>query len=186
LSFTYKNWDGHVPTTEQQCEIRPADEEILATVAAGFESVGELITSVRLRAALNECLRLATEVNKYLDKSAPWFEVKNDALAAGRTVYTALQTIDSLKVLFAPFLPFSSERLHTYLGYEQPLFGGQFTEVRKDSLGEHKVLRYHPGQASGRWEPSQLSPGKNLLKPSPLFKKLDESIVEQERARLGN
>ena len=185
LSFTYKNWDGQVPSDEQQCEIRPADTEVLATVSAGFENVGELISSVRLRAALNECLRLASEVNKYLDQAAPWFEVKNDKLAAGRTVYTALKAIDSLKVLFAPFLPFSSERLHTYLGYNQPLFGEQFTEVRDDSLGEHEVLRYRSGRASGRWEPSQLPSGQVLQKSSPLFKKLDESIVEQERARLG-
>jgi methionyl-tRNA synthetase len=185
LSFTYKNWEGQVPSDEQQCEGRPADSEVLATVSAGFENVGELISSVRLRAALNECLRLASEVNKYLDQAAPWFEVKNDKLAAGRTVYTALKAIDSLKVLFAPFLPFSSERLHTYLGYNQPLFGEQFTEVRDDSLGEHEVLRYRSGQASGRWEPSQLTSGQVLHKPSPLFKKLDESIVEQERARLG-
>jgi methionyl-tRNA synthetase len=185
LSFTYKNWDGHVPTAGQQSEVRPADTEVLDTVSAGFQNVGELIGSVRLRAALNEGLRLASEVNKYLDQAAPWFEVKNDKLAAGRTVYTALQAIDSLKVLFAPFLPFSSERLHTYLGYNQPLFGEQFTEVREDSLGEHKVLQYRSGQASGRWEPSQLPPGQSLQEPSPLFKKLDESIVEQERARLG-
>lgn len=185
LSFAYKNWDGYVPTDKQQSEVRPADTEVLDTVSAGFQDVGELISSLRLRAALNECLRLASEVNKYLDQAAPWFEVKNDKLAAGRTVYTALKAIDSLKVLFAPFLPFSSERLHIYLGYNQPLFGEQFTEVRDDSLGEHEVLRYRSGQASGRWEPSQLPSGQVLHKPSPLFKKLDESIVEQERARLG-
>ena len=186
LSFTYKNWDGHIPTTEEQSEVRPADEEVLATIAAGFQSVGEQLEAVRLRAALNECLRLASEVNKYLDQAAPWFEVKIDKLAAGRTVYTALQAIDSLKVLFAPFLPFSSERLHTYLGYNQPLFGEQFTEVREDNLGEHKVLRYRPAAASGEWKPSLLPPGQTLREPSPLFRKLDESIVEEERSRLGN
>jgi methionyl-tRNA synthetase len=186
LSFTYKNWDGYLPTAEQQCELRPPDEEVLAAVAAGFDIVGEMISSVRLRAALNECLRLASEVNKYLDQASPWFEVKNDKLAAGRTVYTALQAIDSLKVLFAPFLPFSSERLHTYLGYSQPLFGDQFTEIIEDNLGTHNVLRYRVGEASGRWEPSQLLPGQALREPSPLFKKLDKSIVEEERSRLGD
>jgi methionyl-tRNA synthetase len=36
------------------------------------------------------------------------------------------------------------------------------------------------------WEPLELEPGKTFRKPSPLFKKLDASIVEEERARLGN
>jgi methionyl-tRNA synthetase len=185
LSFAYRNWDGRTPLVEQQYPQRPADADILAVVTAGFESVGEQLASVHLRAALNECLRLASEVNKYLDQAAPWFEIKKDPLAAGRTIFTALQAIDSLKVLFAPFLPFSSERLHAYLGYTNPLFGEQFTEVCKDNLGEHQVLRYRKGQASGHWEPSQLQPGQPLQEPQPLFKKLDDSIVEQERARLG-
>jgi methionyl-tRNA synthetase len=140
---------------------------------------------VRLRAALGEAIRLASEVNKYLDDSAPWAEIKQDKVAAATTIFTALKAIDSLKILLAPFLPFSSERLHSYFGYDQPLFGEQFVERREDTLGEHDVLRYRPGNASGRWEPSQLEPGQALRQPAPLFRKLEESIVEEERARLG-
>ena len=36
-----------------------------------------------------------------------------------------------------------------------------------------------------RWEPSRLPIGQALQKPRPLFKKLDEEIVEQELARMG-
>jgi methionyl-tRNA synthetase len=93
--------------------------------------------------------------------------------------------IDSLKILLSPFLPFSSEQLHTYLGYDEPLFGEQFVEIVKDSLGEHQVLRYNPTAATGSWEPSQLSAGQALRQPAPLFRKLDQSIVESERSRLG-
>ena len=182
LSFAYKYWDGHVPDPG---ELRPADQEILAKVEAGFQSVGELLNAVKLRAALSEALRISSEVNKYIDTSAPWFEIKNDQAAAAQTIYTALRAIDSLKLLFAPFVPFSSERLHTYLGYSQPLFGESFTESQSDSLGIHHVLRYRPGQASGAWTTSQLPAGRILLQPAPLFRKLDDSIVEEERARLG-
>jgi methionyl-tRNA synthetase len=183
LAFAYKNWDGYVPTPGAP---RPDDLEILAVVENGFQSVGEHLEAVRLRAALFEALRLATEVNKYLDKAAPWFEIKTDKSAAATTIFTALKVIDSLKVLFAPFLPFSSERLHQFFGYTQPLFGVQFTQTIFDSLGEHVGLLYNPNQASGKWQPSQLQPGQPLQKPEPLFRKLDESLVEEERARLGN
>jgi methionyl-tRNA synthetase len=182
LSFAYKNWDGYAPTPG---ELRPEDNQILETVNAGFERVGELIEGVRLRAAITEAMRLAQEVNRYLDEKAPWFEIKEDQTAAGTTIFTALRTIDSLKVLLAPFLPHSSQRLHTTLGYSETLFGQQFTETIQDPLGEHEVLRYQPQEACGSWEPSKLPPGQKLEKPSPLFRKLDESIVEQERARLG-
>jgi methionyl-tRNA synthetase len=36
----------------------------------------------------------------------------------------------------------------------------------------------------GRWEPSQLPPGQKLRPPQPLFKKLDEEIVEEELERM--
>ena len=182
LSFAYKHWDGRVP---EPGELRPADRQILETVEAGFQSVGAQIHAVHLRAALQEAMSLASEVNKYLDQAAPWFEIKNDKQAAATTIYTALRAIDSLKVLFAPFLPFTSERLNTYLGYDRPLFGEQFVETCEDELGKHDVLRYEAGQAAGRWQPSQLPAGQALEAPAPLFRKLEESIVQEERARLG-
>jgi methionyl-tRNA synthetase len=183
LSFAYRHWEGRVP---EPGELRAEDHALIASLEAGFASVGEQIEAVHFRAALAEAMRLAGEVNKYLDQRAPWFEIKQSRDLAAKSIYTALRAIDSLKVLLAPFLPFTSERLHSYLGYSSPLFGEQVTEAHQDSLGEHTVLRYLPEKAIGRWEPSQLSPGQSLRQPQPLFRKLDEAIVEQERARLGS
>jgi methionyl-tRNA synthetase len=182
LSFAFKHWDGVVPTPGA---LRPADQAILNTIEGGFEDVGAFYEAVKLRAALGETMRLASEVNKYLDQMAPWKEIKTDKLAAGTTIFTALRAIDSLKVLFAPVLPCTSEGLHTYLGYHEPLFGEQIVDECADNLGTHTVLRYLPKNASGRWIPSQLEPGRGLNKPKPLFQKLDPDIVASERARLG-
>ncbi len=181
LSFAYKHWEGCLP---EPGELQPADQAILQAVEAGFETAAEHFEAVRLRAALGEAMRLAGEVNRYLDQAAPWFQIKTDKAAAARTIYTAIRAIDSLKILLAPFLPFSCERLHTYLGYTEPLFGSQFVETREDSLGSHQVLRYNPAAASGTWQASQLKAGQTLLQPQPLFKKLDISIIEEERSRL--
>ena len=182
LSFAYKHWEGVVPTPG---ELRPEDKEILAVIEAGFDGVGALYEAVKLRAALNETMRLAAEVNKYLDHAAPWKEIKTDKAAAGTTIYTAMLAIDSLKVMFSPVLPFTCARLHEYLGYDSSLFGKQIIDEHRDTLGQHRVLRYLPENAAGRWARSQLSPGKPFRKPEPLFRKLDESIIEAERTRLG-
>jgi methionyl-tRNA synthetase len=182
LSFTFKHWEGHVP---EPGELTEQDETLLRTVEAGFESVAAELEAVHLRGALAEAMRLATEVNKYLDVTAPWAAIKSDRAAAARSVYTALSAINSLKVLLAPFLPHTSEQLHVFLGYDQPLFGTQFTETINDGLGEHFILRYDPSAASGRWEAQRLIPGAALRQPAPLFKKLEEKIVDEERARLG-
>jgi len=185
LAFCYKNWDGHVPDVDA---LRPADLELLAAIEDGFNTVGAELEAVRLRSALGEAMKLATVVNQYLDVNAPWSAIKVDKAEAGKTVYTALKAIDSLKVMFAPFLPFTCEKLHTYFGYETPLFGEQYTETVKDSLGEHTVLRYRPSALSAveaQWKPSDLQPGKKLNQPGPLFKKLENEVIDAERAKLG-
>ena len=186
LAFCYKHWEGHVPDVDP-ASLRPEDLELLTAVEAGFLSVGRELEAVHLRAALMETFRLASEVNKYLDISAPWFEIKTDKDVAAKSVYTALKAIDSLKILFAPFLPFTSEKLNGFFGYETPLFGEQYTEKVTDTLGKHTVLRYRAGQMGNlsAWKPSELKPGTKLNQPGPLFKKLDESVIEEELARLG-
>jgi methionyl-tRNA synthetase len=183
LSFSYKHWEGKIPDVDVST-LREPDLNLRSSMEAGFASVSDLLEAVKIRAALNEAMRLATEVNKYLDTSAPWKELKVDREEAGKSIYTALKAIDSLKIIFAPFLPFTSEKLNQIFGYETPLFGEQFVESVEDALGEHTVLRYK-GVDSIQWKPSELKPGAAFNKPEPLFKKLDKSVVEEERARLG-
>jgi len=182
LSFAHKHWEGRVP---EPGELREIDRALLAQIESGFERVGGLIEAVKLRAALQEAMELAREVNGYLDR-APWFGViKQDRQAAATTVYTALRAIDSLKVLLAPFLPFSCESLHQTLGYEQPLFGQQRIKRFDEDSRSHEALVYDASQASGHWAPSVLEPGRAFSKPKPLYRKLDESVAEEERSRLG-
>ncbi len=182
LSFAYKHWDGRVPDPGP---LRPPDNELLAAIEQGFHTVGEYLEAVRLRAALSEAMTLAGAVNRYLDLQGPWFAIKQDRAAAAATIYTALRAIDSLKVLLAPFLPFSAERLHQMLGYDRPLFGQLKVDTFREREREHQALVYDPAPASGRWEPSRLAAGQRLQPPEALYRKLDDSLVEQERARLG-
>jgi methionyl-tRNA synthetase len=183
LSFSHKHWDGSVPTIDV-AELRPADINLLRSIEAGFQNVGEYLETIKLRAALQEAFRLAATVNQYLDQMSPWQAIKTDKNSAGLTIFTALKAIDSLKILFSPFLPFTCETLNGFFGYKTALFGEPYTETVKDSLGDHLVLKYR-GDENVRWIPSQLKPGCKLNQPAPLFKKLEESVIEEERARLG-
>jgi methionyl-tRNA synthetase len=185
LSFAYKHWEGHVPDVDVNT-LREIDKQLLATIENGFNTVGAELEAVRLRSALGEAMKLATAVNQYLDQTSPWSEVKKDKAEAAKTIYTALRAIDSLKMLFAPFLPFTSQKLHQFLGYDTQLFGEQYIEKVEDSLGVHNVLRYRPSAVEETsWKPSRLEPNQALRQPSPLFKKLEESVIEEERSRLG-
>jgi methionyl-tRNA synthetase len=187
LSFAYKHWEGVVPDPG---EPREGDLALLETLREGFNTVEAHLEAVKLRAAIQEAMRLAAEVNKYLDTSAPWFEIKEDKDQAAKSIFTAMQAIDWLKIIFAPFLPHTSEKLHGYLGYDRPIFGQLVTREVEDSLSTHTVMLYEPGESltageDDLWQPTELEPGKGFNPPSPLFQKLDASIVDEERARLG-
>jgi methionyl-tRNA synthetase len=181
LSLAHRHF-GRVP---EPAGITRAEEALLAAIAGGFPAVGGLIEAARFKAALQEALRLADLANKYVNDQAPWRLVKHDHGRAGTLLYAALRAVDGLKVLFAPFLPFSSQKLHELLGYQGILAGPpEIREVTEPGEVPHRVLTGDYGAWAGRWEPSQLPAGQLLLHPDPLFQKLDAAVVEEELARL--
>ncbi len=186
LSFSYKHWEGRVPDLDPASPSAPrqADSDLLKTIEAGFDSVGSLIEAVKIRAALQEAFQLAGKVNQYLDQMSPWQAIKTDKQSAALTIYTALKAIDSLKVVFAPFLPFTSQKLHGFMGYTSDLFGKPVKKVIQDNLGEHVVLMQE-GAGEVFWKASELTPGTQLNTPEPLFKKLEAELAEVERGKLG-
>jgi methionyl-tRNA synthetase len=183
MKFTYKHFEGVVPDPGK---LRDIDREILEKVEAGFDTVGEKIEAVRLREALSEAMRLAGEVNAYLD-NAPWFgkTIKEDKPAAATTMYTALRCIDNLKVLFAPFMPHMSAKVHQFLGYDGSLFGEIEVRTLEESERSHNALVYTDPDVPTHWEPSQLVAGQTLREPEVLVRKLDAETVQAEREKMG-
>ncbi len=183
LKFAYKQW-GRVP---QPGQLRPFDLELLDQIKSGFDTVGHQLEIIKLRAALQEAMSLARAVNAYLDQ-APWFGViGEDETAAATTVYVALQAIDWLKLLLSPFLPYSTERLHHLLGYQDRLFGSLHVRTYQEQMRVHEALVYEGRVGNGRWQPTSLPPGQKLQRPQPLYPKLDSSLIEAELNRLhGN
>ncbi len=181
LGFAYKRFDGAVPEPGSFDEI---DQALLAESEAAFERVGAELDAVRLKIALTRAMELAHSANRYLNEKAPWTQIKTEPAAAGTTIYVALQVIDRLKVLLNPFLPFTTQQLHGYLGYEGDIFGNLYIDEVSDARGTRPVLRYKGTEIQARWEPQTLAPGQALNKPKALYKKLDDSIIEEERERL--
>jgi methionyl-tRNA synthetase len=189
LSFAYRRFDGVVPepgdpSSSSGQGLDDEDRALLTKVETGFETVGELYNACKFRAALGEALALAWEANGYLDRKAPWFQIKEDKAAAASTVYVILRVVDNLKTILASILPHTAQRLHEYLGYEGQLFGMQQVVEYQEQTRSYQALTYDHAGAIGAWAKSELPPGQSLRQPVPLFKKLDESVVEEEYARL--
>ena len=181
LNMTQRYFDGQVP---HPGTLTAQDEALLAGVQVAFTTVGELYDACKFKAALQETLALSTKVNQYLEESSPWQTIKTDRDAAGRSLYTAIQAINGLKVLLAPVLPFTSQALHEMLGNEGKLFGEQKTEKYMENERSHVALTYDGSAAVGKWQHQSVPIGRQMPKPKPLFKKLDPAVAEEELARL--
>ena len=182
LTSAYRNF-GVVPDPG---ELMPADGSIIEAVQAGFVTVGDLIGRARFKAALSETMRLSSLVNQYVSDEAPWATVKEDRVRAGTVLYVVLQCLDNLKLLFAPFLPFSSQALHELLGYDDRLAGElRFEQVRERADAPYTVLTGDYAASAGAWRPSDLPAGRPLREPKQPFAKLDpDQVVSEELARM--
>jgi methionyl-tRNA synthetase len=181
VTNAYRNF-GAVP---EPGELTADDRTLLDTVAGGFETVGAQIEGGRFRAALAETMRLSSLVNQYVSDQAPWALVKTDKARAATVLFVALRAVDSLKTLFTPFLPHTSQLVHELLGHEGYIAGPlEFRAVEEVDGRSHEILTGEYRSWVGSWEPSELAPGQALQEPRPLFKKLDESVVEEELARM--
>jgi len=182
LTNVHRNF-GAVPepgTLEQQ------DLAIIETVEHGFARVGSLLGDTRFKAALAEAMQLSAQVNAYLSDQEPWKVIKADRERAATVLYTALRCVDNLKTLMTPFMPFSSQQIHEMLGYEGYLAGPlEFHDFTEEDGRSHRVLTGNYTSWVGHWQPSTLPIGRPIGKPQPLFKKLDESVIEEELARMA-
>jgi methionyl-tRNA synthetase len=182
LNMTNRYFQGVVPDPGQ---LTPQDQALLEAIDDGFATVGRLFDACTFRAALQENLRLSTLVNQYLEETSPWTTAKTDMEATARSIWTAIQAISALKILWAPILPFSSQQLHEMLGEEGSLFGEQLVVTYEESTKTHQGLTYDDTKAVGTWERSPVPAGRELPKPKPLFKRLEPSLAQEELARLN-
>ena len=182
LSMTRRYFKGIVPDPGP---VTARETDLLAEIDAGFAAIGDLYDGCKFRAAMKEAMALATRVNQYLEETSPWTTAKTDRPSTARSLYTALQAINGLKVLFAPVTPFTSERLHAYLGEPGQLFGVGKVATYHEGRGDHTALTYDDQGAVGRWQRAEIPAGRQLPPPAPLFKKLEADVVADELARLG-
>ena len=180
LTLAWRNFG----VTPEPGELREADRQLLAVATTAFDKIGDLIERVKLKAALAEALALTRSANRYLSEEQPWALIKTDRSRAATVIYTGLVVVDWLKILLSPFLPNSSQQLHELLGYEDQIAAFPKIEQTIDPDGRKRSVLTGNYVRSDRWKPVPIPIGQSLKPPAPLFHKLNESLIEEERERL--
>ena len=162
LRFTYRNFDGQVPVDAAP----PEDAEItlLESARQAMADVDSSLYHTRFRAGISRAFALAQESNRYLDSRAPWQSIKTDRADAARSLGTAIQVLNCLKVILSPYLPFTSQKVHEFLGFDG--------DVSAEPWDFDSLV-------------GNIKPGAPLRNPSALYTKLDAAVAEQEAEQLG-
>jgi len=161
---------GAVPQPEKLTE---ADEVLIKDVEAGLDRVALELGQARFQIALRHAMTMAAKVNVYLGTEQPWHTIKTDRARAGTVLYVALRCVDNVKTMLTPFLPFSSQRLHQMLGYDDVIAPQPDVHEFSEDGDSHLVLT-GTYESVDRWQPSALEPGRALKPPQALFKRLDD------------
>ena len=175
LTFAERFFDGKVPPLEQPNE---ADQELLETLRAAPDKIGEAYDAYRMREAIYETIDLARTGNKYFNDTEPWHTRKEEGnSAAGNTVHLCVQLCASLSVLMEPVLPEAAARLRGMLNLEgvrpsTPTTDPQDTNA-DDLIGWDDAR--HP----------LLAPGHTLGTPDILFDKIEDDTMDAQRDKLG-
>ena len=182
---------GQIP---QPAELEDIDRALLDAVEAGFASVGDLIAQHRQKAALGEAMRLVGEANKYVADTQPFKLKGEDPATQARTVlHTLAQAVTDLNLMLSPFLPHAANDVDRVLGGS-----GRIAPMPRIEEVAELDPQYLPEAFDGRtgypiitgdyqdaptWGRHPVTVGTPVAKPTPVFTKLDESIVDAELAR---
>jgi methionyl-tRNA synthetase len=168
-------------------ELAVTDQALLDNVDAAFGTVGDLIARHRQKAAIGEAMRTVAEVNKYVTDTEPWkLKGEDQRERLGTVLHVVAQCVADLNTILSPFLPFSANAVDVVLGGQgdvQPM--PQLVEV--DDLDGGPGYPILTGDYSGaaRWERRSIVVGTSIAKPTPVFTKLDPTVVDEELARLA-
>jgi len=156
LVLTAKYYNNNVP---EKGELTEYDHETIDEFLQIRAELERLLDTYHFRDAQREAMNLARVGNKYLADTEPWKVAKTDLKRVGTILNVSLQITANLSVAFAPFLPFSAEKLIKMLNISQ---------LPWSSLGSFDLL----------------PAGHQLGEASLLFEKIEDEVIDRQVQKL--
>ena len=155
FTFTRKYFDNKIP---EYANPSSEDEEFKKAIEELPKTAGEYISQFEFREGLLEIFKVAKKGNKYFNDQEPWKAVKEDMQKAANCLYLSNQLAKTLAFTLKPFLPTKADAIAKILNI--------------DDLSN--------------WNDANifLPSGYEINKAKPLFKKIDDDVIEAEKAKL--
>ncbi len=155
FTFTRKYFDSKIP---EYSNPSPEDEEFKKAIEELPATAGEYIANFEFREGLLEIFKVAKKGNKYFNDQEPWKAVKEDMQKAANCLYLSNQLAKTLAFTLKPYLPTKADAIAKILNI--------------DDLSQWKDASVF------------LPSGHVINKAKPLFKKIDDEVIEAEKAKL--
>ena len=133
-------------------------------------------------------MRAVAEVNKYVTDTEPWkLKGEDQRERLGTVLHVVAQCVADLNMILSPFLPLLGQRGRRGARRRRA------TCSRCPSWWRSTTSTAVPGypiltgdySAAARWERRPIVVGHPVAKPTPVFTKLDPTVVDEELARLA-
>ncbi|MEG0747763.1 MAG: methionine--tRNA ligase, partial [Cetobacterium sp.] len=122
-------------------------EDIDASVKTLWEETLSIVdyhmNRVEFSRALEAIWKFISRMNKYVDETAPWLLIKDEAKKErlGTVMNFLVQSLYKVAVLTAPYMPTASQKIWNQLGFEQDIMDTKIEDIKGwDLLTEGHVL----------------------------------------------
>jgi len=155
LSFIKRYFDSVVP---EPGEFDETDRETWSAIDQNYRKYIDLMLSFKPKQALDRILEISKLGNQYLNKKAPWDEIKRDRIRASTTLYISVNITTLIMLLLYPFTPRASERYWRFFDFKHSI----------DEIVIPKKAFY------------SIEPGTKIMgEITPIFTKLPEDFIER-------
>ena len=159
IVLTHKYFDGKVPADAAPDAI---DRQTLEQVGVIKARLSDALENYKFREAVKEAMNLARLGNKYLTETEPWKVAKSDMDRCASILRTSLKICVDLAIAFAPFTPFSTDKLLGMLNLTKDV-------LKWANLGNHDIL----------------TEGHQLEKAELLFAKVEDDVIQAQLDKLA-
>lgn len=161
LKFAAKHFGSTIPEGGIPGE---AEQQLQLTCEQQMKTLCHYLQGMEFRKAAETLYSLWTVGNQYIDERAPWKLIKENREQAAQVIRTCINLIRLYAIASAPFIPFTSQQLFDALHLSQA--------DRISKLSDAVQL-------------DALQPGHPFEVPPVLFRKLEDSELEELRIKFG-
>lgn len=156
FTFTHKFFDGKVPEY-----LNPSIEDLQfeKEIDELPDTVGNLIDNFKFREGLIEIFKVSKKANKYFNDQEPWKAIKENPQKAANCLYLSNQLSKTLAYTLKPYIPSKAEKIAKTINLDN-----------SDNWKNAKV---------------PLNKGHKINKAKPLFKKIEDDIIQNEVEKLN-